>query len=67
MSMTEKQYVERACATLGIDLIKPTRKAPGIILGYKSSNGFNNNVIDASNWSQAKEQLDAWRINKAIS
>lgn len=63
---SDRQYVIRACQMLKVDLLKPTRHAPGI-LATSWVNGFGHSVIDASTWGEARTQLDSWRMKRAGS
>jgi hypothetical protein len=60
--MTDRDYVIRACEMLALDLLKPTRAAPGITaydFGRKDK-GIHPCVIDAQTWKQARGQIDAY-------
>lgn len=60
--MTDKDYVIRACELKAIDLIKPTKRAPGILATdwNRKVSGAHPCVIDAPTWSDARAQIDAY-------
>jgi hypothetical protein len=62
--MTDKQYVMLAAEIMKITLIVPTRGNPGII-GYVNIKGFNKCVVDATNWAEAKAQINNYANNGA--
>ena len=60
--MTDREYVIRACEIGGIDLIKPTKRSPGIVATdyTRKVGGIHRSVIDAQTWKQARGQIDAY-------
>ena len=60
--MTDRDYVIRTCEIGGIDLIKPTKRAPGIVATdyTRKVGGVYRSVIDAQTWKQARGQIDAY-------
>jgi len=60
--MTDREYVIRACEMGGIDLIKPTKRSPGIVAHdyTRKVSGVHPSVIDAQTWKQARGQIDAY-------
>lgn len=62
--MNHKEYVLRNCEMLGLDVMKPTRAAPGILVQDWSRTPARV-VIDARNWAQARAQLVEWARKRA--
>ena len=62
--MTNQQYVIRAAQTLGLDLLRPTRGAPEV-LAYDWSTGKGKCVVEAKNWAEAREQINAYARQRA--
>lgn len=60
--MTDKDYVIRACEMKAIDLIKPTKRALGIVATdwNRKVSGVHPCVIDADTWGDARKQVDAY-------
>lgn len=59
--MTNAQYVIRTAQIKGLSLIRPTKGNPGILaydFSKKDARGVFPCVIDAANWSQAREQIN---------
>jgi hypothetical protein len=61
--MTDKQYVLRAAKMMNVDVIAPTRGCPGIVGTDWNAKG--KSVIDASTWSEARVQLNAYQKQRA--
>lgn len=57
--MNHKEYVLRNCEMLGLDVIKPTRAAPGILV-HDWSVKPTRLIVDAHTWAQARTQLIDW-------
>ena len=59
--MTDKQYVVRAAQLRGYALSAPTRKAPDIlVMDWSSGKGVV--VVDATNWNDARVQINAYAL-----
>ena len=61
--MTDRQYVIRAAQIKGLSLIKPTKGNPSIIAhdyNKKDARGLFPSVIDATNWAEARSQINAF-------
>ncbi len=59
--MTNQQYVCQAAKIKGLSLVKPTRNNPGIVaydFSNKDDRGVFPCVIDASDWAQARLQIN---------
>lgn len=61
---TDRQYVERAAQMMGVNLMPPTKKAPGI-LGMHWVKGFGYCVVDAETWADARKQIDTYAHQRA--
>ncbi len=61
--VTDKDYVVRVADMKRLDLMKPTRACPGVLvydMRNKDARGVYPCVIDAKTWTEAKEQLIAY-------
>jgi hypothetical protein len=60
--MTDRDYVIRACEMLALDLLKPTKRCPGILATdwNRKVSGVHPCVIDAQTWAQARGQVNAY-------
>jgi hypothetical protein len=60
--MTDRDYVIRACEMGGINLLKPTKRCPGILATdwNRKVSGVHPCAIDAQTWKQARGQIDAY-------
>ena len=59
---TSREFVIRSCQLKGLDLVKPTKASPEILV-MAWSGGFGRVVVDAKTWAEASSQLRAVASN----
>lgn len=63
-TMTNQQYVIRISQMMKISLIRPTKQDKGILaIDYSAGHGVI--VVDATNWIEARKQIDVYRVKRA--
>jgi hypothetical protein len=63
--MNDRDYVIRACQMKKLDLIKPKRGLPGVIVYDFNVKPVAPCVVDAANWKVAREQINAYFMKEA--